>query len=67
MIVKLENLPGVAHVDRDFFSTTLHVWAKLPLSRDAPHYNEQAYDFQQRVAKLAFDDGYQRVTIHAVA
>jgi hypothetical protein len=64
--VKLDNLPGVAHVDRDFFSPTLNVWAKYPVGRDVPDYNERVYDFQKQVAELAFDEGYKSVNIHTL-
>ena len=66
--MKIEDIDGVTCVDRPFLSTEISVWAKPPVPRTAPDYNERVYDFAQRVARLGHAEfGYARVKITFVA
>ena len=62
--MRIDSVPGVTFVKGEFLSSTLNVWASLPFGRSAPDYNERAHNFYQLLAKLAFAEGYERVTVH---
>jgi hypothetical protein len=61
--MKIEDIEGVAFIDRPFLSNEMTVWAKLPFDRADPLYNERSHAFAERVSALGFKEGYQSVSL----